>query len=133
MTEVSVELGDRTYPIHIGTDLIARLAEFMGPTRGRQIVLVTNPTVAELYQQTVCAALSEFDVDVFAMPDGEEHKTLATYTELLDFILAQRHNRSTCVVALGGGVVGDLAGFAAANSRGGRVDNTSVSITTLCG
>ena len=130
MESITVELGDRSYPIHIGSGLLARLDELKGPLKGHQIALVTNTTVAELYEQVVRTALADHQVDVFAMPDGEEHKSLATYGQLMDFLLNHRHNRSTCVIALGGGVVGDLAGFAAATFQRG-VDFVQVPTTLL--
>ena len=130
MDSITVELGERSYPIHIGTGLLARLDELKGPLKGRQIALITNPTIDGLYGDAVRAALAEHQVDVFCMPDGEEHKSLETYGQLMDFLLAQRHNRTTCVVALGGGVVGDLAGFAAATFQRG-VDFVQVPTTLL--
>ncbi|MEQ8692565.1 MAG: 3-dehydroquinate synthase [Pseudomonadales bacterium] len=119
MRSLNVELDTRSYPIHIGDHLLERLGELMGPLAGQQIALVSNPVVSGLYRERVLAALPGFKVDCFDMPDGEAHKTLAVYADLLDFLLDRRHNRSTCLIALGGGVVGDLTGFAAATFQRG--------------
>lgn len=128
---ISVALGDRGYPIHIGEGLIgADLADFIGAPQGRQIALFTNPTIGSLYADQVLAALAEYDIDVFTMPDGEAHKNLATYNAALDFLMAHRHNRTTCLIALGGGVVGDLTGFVAATFQRG-VDFVQIPTTLL--
>lgn len=128
---ISVELGERGYPIHIGEGLLGpELANYVGSPRGRQIALFTNPTVATLYADRVLEALAEYDIDVFTMPDGEAYKTLATYNEALDFLMKHRHNRTTCLIALGGGVVGDLTGFVAATFQRG-VDFVQIPTTLL--
>jgi 3-dehydroquinate synthase len=128
---VQVELGERSYPIYIGQGLLED-AELLGRhVRGRQVAVVSNDVVAPLYLEPVRAALAaDRQVDVFLMADGEEHKNLATYGVLMDFLLAHRHNRSTTLVALGGGVVGDLTGFAAATFQRG-VDFVQVPTTLL--
>ncbi len=117
---VNVELGERRYPIYVGQGLLGR-AELLDPhIGGRQVAVVSNDVVAPLYLKAVRDALGAArQVDVFLMEDGEQHKNLATYGELMDFLLEHRHNRSTTILALGGGVVGDLAGFAAATFQRG--------------
>ena len=95
---LSVDLGERSYPIYIGDDVLAnaeRCAQMLRPCiRGRQAVLVTNQTVRDLYAQRVQAALSDVAVDVFVMGDGEQYKSLQTYTAAMDFLMSKRHNRT---------------------------------------
>lgn len=119
MRQVTVELGERSYPIHIGSGLMADRALLRSCVSGNQALILTNPTVAELYLDNVLEAFADIDVDVHMMPDGESHKSLEEYGRALDFLLSKRHNRTTTVVALGGGVVGDLAGFVAATYQRG--------------
>lgn len=117
---VTVALGERSYPIHIGTQLLgARLPDMLRECTGSRAVLVTNDTVHNLYGDVVLSALEGVQTDVFSMPDGEAHKSLETWQRLMDFLMQHRHNRDTCIIALGGGVVGDLAGFAAATYQRG--------------
>jgi 3-dehydroquinate synthase len=119
MDTVFVELGARRYPIYIGQNLIENALNYLGPLDGQQIAVVTNPTVNKLYGERLRSALDGFAVDWFEMEDGEAHKNFQTYSQLMDFLMAARHNRTTCVLALGGGVVGDMAGFAAATFQRG--------------
>jgi 3-dehydroquinate synthase len=83
------------------------------------VAIITNETIAPLYLQQVQSALGNRQVDVFQMPDGESYKSLDTYAQVMDFLLEKKHNRSTCLIALGGGVVGDLCGFVAATFQRG--------------
>ena len=114
---VTVELGDRSYPIVIGSRLLeelgTRLAIRFG---GGSVAVVTNPTVGHLYLSCVETALRHagFDVVKVEIPDGEEHKNLTWLAFIYDRLLDARLERSSPIVALGGGVIGDLAGFAAA-------------------
>lgn len=128
---VRVELGERSYPIHIGAGVLQR-ADLLRPhLRGRQVAIVSNEVVAPLYLDALRGALGEgLQIDVFMMADGERHKNLETYAALMDFLLAHRHNRTTTLIALGGGVVGDLTGFAAATFQRG-VDFIQVPTTLL--
>jgi 3-dehydroquinate synthase len=118
--QLRVDLGERSYPILIGDGLLReprRLVPFLG---GRQACVVTNETVAPLFLDALRAgALSGVTLDVCVLPDGEGHKTLETYGRVIDHLMAHRHSRATTVVALGGGVVGDIAGFAAATYQRG--------------
>lgn len=128
---VTVDLGVRGYPIFIGPGLLRRGDLLRRHIRGRQVAVVSNDVVAPLYLQTLRGSLGEdLQVDVFLMADGEQHKSLESYTELMDFLLERRHNRTTTLVALGGGVVGDLTGFAAATFQRG-VDFVQVPTTLL--
>ena len=111
---VSVDLGDRSYPIVIGEGLLDGgfdLSEFMP---GPNCLIVSNETVAPLYLDRVLANFKGKKITTLELPDGEAHKTVATMQKILDQLVASRANRDTTVVALGGGVVGDIAGFAAA-------------------
>ncbi len=111
---ITVELGERSYPIVIGSGLLGGgfdLSEFV---RGGDCLVVSNDTVAPLYLEKLLPNLEGRGVDSIALPDGEAHKTLDTMQLILDKLVGMRANRDTTVVALGGGVVGDIAGFAAA-------------------
>ena len=131
MDTLTVQLGDRSYPIHIGAGVLNEgLDGLLGDFKGRQVAVVTNPTIAGLYLDTVMSGLADYEVDVFEMPDGEAHKNLDTYAEVMDFLMAKRHNRSTTLIALGGGVVGDLTGFVAATFQRG-VDFIQIPTTLL--
>ncbi len=120
MTEVlSVDLGDRSYPIHVGVGLLRepdRLRPFIA---GRQVCIVTNETIAPLYLDAVRKSLDGYTVDACVLPDGEAHKTIATYARVIDHLIAHRHDRSTTLIALGGGVIGDITGFVAATYQRG--------------
>jgi 3-dehydroquinate synthase len=111
---LTVSLGERTYPIYIGAGLLADASIWASLVPQRNVVLVTNVTVAPLYAAAVSAALAPRQVIEVDLPDGESHKTLATASRVLDVLVANRIARDAVVVALGGGVVGDIAGFVAA-------------------
>ena len=113
MQTLTVDLGDRSYPITIGTGVLRQ--EFIAPyIRSKQVMLVTNETVAPLYRNAVYEALQGFQVDEVVLPDGEAYKDLTHLNLIFDQLLHKRHNRTTTLIALGGGVVGDMTGFAAA-------------------
>ncbi|MGE5087787.1 MAG: 3-dehydroquinate synthase [Candidatus Levyibacteriota bacterium] len=116
MTVVSVGLGDRAYPIHIGSGLLAQAGTLLCPRSAARAVIVTNAVVAAHHLAPLKASLREcgLEVDVVLLPDGEAHKNLSTLNDLLTRLLELRAERGTTLVALGGGVVGDIAGFAAA-------------------
>lgn len=113
--QVRIELGDRSYPILIAEDLIGQMAGMSLP-RAQAALIVTNTTVGLLYAQALQAALSVHyaQVGVVALPDGEAHKTWATLNLIFDALLERGSDRKTVLYALGGGVVGDITGFAAA-------------------
>ena len=116
MDTVTVSLGERSYPIHIGERLIDRTELVVPHLPGKQVAVVTNTTVAPLYLSRVREALQSAAVESLPviLPDGEAFKNGATLNLILDALLEGRCDRKTTVIALGGGVVGDLAGFAAA-------------------
>ena len=117
METITVALGERSYPIYIGPGLIDD-ATLYGST-AKQILVVTNAVVAPLYLDAVRAALRDRDVHTLILPDGERHKTLATFTTIIDRLVDARFHRDSCLVALGGGVVGDVTGYAAASFQRG--------------
>jgi len=129
MQKLDVSLAERSYPIYIdrgllGQDLIRR------HVRGNQVMVVTNETIAPLYLDAVTRGLGDLQCDTLILPDGEQHKTLATLERIFDALMANRHSRTTTLVALGGGVIGDMVGFAAACYQRG-VDFIQVPTTLL--
>lgn len=119
MHTVEVSLGERSYPIHIGGGLLNRADLIRPHIHGKQVCIVTNSTVGPLYLQRLQDLLSDYQVDVVTLPDGEEYKTLETLNLIFDAVLAAQHHRTTTFIALGGGVVGDMCGFAAATYQRG--------------
>jgi len=117
MQTLTVNLGDRSYPIHVGEGILPRAGEFLSQAglRGK-VAIVTNPTVAQLYLDAVHEALTDagFEMIPILIPEGEEHKNLKTLASIYDRLITERLERNSCVMALGGGVVGDVAGFIAA-------------------
>jgi 3-dehydroquinate synthase len=111
---LKVELGSRSYPILIGAGLLAQADLLREHIVARDVLIVSNTTVAPLYLDTLTASLQPRRVVEVILPDGESHKTLANVARILDVLIANRFARDCAVVALGGGVVGDMAGFAAA-------------------
>ncbi len=115
MHTLHVELGERSYPIYIGRELLADPELLARHVTGSQLVIVSNETVAPLYLDRLRAALGERElVTEIILADGEQFKSMTTLDEIFDRVLADRHGRGTTMVALGGGVVGDITGFAAA-------------------
>jgi 3-dehydroquinate synthase len=112
---LTVELGDRSYPIVIGDGLLDSGFDLSPYLPGRTCLIVTNETVAPLYLDRLKACLPGIEVESVSLPDGEQYKTLATVEAVLDTLVAMRAGRDTTIVALGGGVIGDIAGFAAAS------------------
>ncbi len=128
--QVDVDLGDRSYPIYIGRGLI-RDASFLTPhIKGKQVCIVTNETVAPLYLETLMTTLSDFSPLSIVLPDGEKYKTLETVSLIYDRLLEAQFSRSSTLIALGGGVIGDMVGFAAATYQRG-VDFIQIPTTLL--
>ena len=121
MQTVRVALGSRSYPVHIGAGLLARTDLSAGALAHQRAAIVTNDVVARLYLERVAAPLESAGVGCvrIVVPDGEAHKDAATLDRVVDALLANRCDRRTAIIALGGGVVGDLAGFAAATYQRG--------------
>lgn len=114
-----LDLGDKSYPIYIGTGLLSDKNYFDQHIHGKQVMIVTNTTVAPLYLQSVCELLDEYQVEITILPDGEQYKTLETVNTIFDALLSAKFERSATLIALGGGVVGDMTGFAAASYQRG--------------
>ncbi len=114
-TRLTVELAERSYPIVIGSGLLGGGYDLAPHIRGSDCLIVTNETVGPLYLDLLSACLGEVSYNVVELPDGEAHKTLESFSLIMDGLVAAGANRDTTVIALGGGVVGDVAGFAAAS------------------
>lgn len=116
MRLLNVALGERSYPIHIGSGLLSEPSLWAPLLKRSRVFIVTNEVVAPLYLHTLLATLQQAGVDSGAviLPDGEMHKDWQTLNLIFDALLRQRCERSTTLIALGGGVIGDLSGFAAA-------------------
>jgi 3-dehydroquinate synthase len=125
-----LDLGDRSYPIHIGPRLLRDPSLYQPHIRGRQVMMVSNETVAPLYLDAVSEALDGYQLEQVILPDGEEYKNLEVLKRIFDALLQKRFNRNCCLVALGGGVVGDMTGFAAASYQRG-VDFIQIPTTLL--
>ncbi len=121
MERINVTLGDRSYPITIAAGLFNDPASFWPLKAGDQAMLVTNQTLAPLYLDPVRQRLESLGVkvDQVILPDGEQYKTLAVMDQVFTALLEKPHGRDTTLIALGGGVVGDLTGFAAASYQRG--------------
>jgi 3-dehydroquinate synthase len=111
---LSIELGSRSYPIFIGEGLLADRELLARELDARRLLVVTNATVAALHLESLRRGLAGAQISIEALPDGEQFKSLGTFTRLLDALVEARLGRDGAVVALGGGVIGDIAGFAAA-------------------
>lgn len=130
MKTLKVDLGDRSYPIYIGQQLLGN-PEWVKPhIRGKQVLIVTNETVAPLYLDKALAMFSDYQTEKVVLPDGEKYKNLDTLDMIFDKLLAYPFDRSCTLVALGGGVIGDMTGFAAACYQRG-VDFIQIPTTLL--
>ena len=113
-TQLKVELGDRSYPILIGPGLRNRDDLFAEAIQGNQVLVVSDTTVAPLYLDDLCSTLADFDCRTLVLPDGEVNKNLDTVTMVFDTLIEHRFERGATLLALGGGVIGAMTGFAAA-------------------
>lgn len=116
MQTLNVALGDRAYPIHIGRGLLPQAALLLPYLKRKQVAVVTNTTVAPLYLEQLAQPLRDAGVSVIPiiLPDGEAYKNSETLNRIYDALLHNRCERGTTLIALGGGVIGDLTGYAAA-------------------
>jgi len=119
MKTLRVELGDRSYPIYIGQGLLGQPELMLPHVHGEQVMIVSNETVAPLYLEQARAAFPGLAVESVTLPDGEQYKTLDTLNLIFTALLEHRFDRRCTLVALGGGVVGDITGFAAASYQRG--------------
>jgi 3-dehydroquinate synthase len=114
--EVTVNLGLRSYPVLIDQGIAGTLPAIVTEKfSNRRFAVVTNTTIANLYSSLIESWKKDLGCPLFTIPDGEQYKTIDTWKSILDFLLENRFERSSVLVALGGGVVGDIAGFAAAS------------------
>ena len=114
MQKLKVSLGDRSYPIYIGEGTLQNRELLLKYTTSQQILLVSNSTVAPLYVEQIRQNFSDSQCEIFILPDGERYKSLQHMERIITQLLELRFDRNCCLVALGGGVVGDITGFAAA-------------------
>ena len=119
MERLKVELGERSYPIEIAAGLLQRPEALTQAIKGKRVMIVTNTVVAPLYLERVSQLLTDYQVEHLILPDGEAHKTLATFECIMSALLETNHGRDTTLIALGGGVIGDVVGFAAASFQRG--------------
>ena len=119
MKILPLDLGERSYPIYIGNGLLHQAGLLKKHITGSRVAIVTNETVAPLYLAWVREQLRELQPLEVILPDGEQYKTLEVLNRIFDALLAARCDRRTTIIALGGGVIGDMAGFAAASYQRG--------------
>ncbi len=131
MERITVDLGERSYPISIGAGLFNDSAYFCH-IASKKVVVISNVTVAPLYASTVIGQLEQqgHEAALLELPDGEQYKTLDTFNTIMSFLLEGTYGRDVTLVALGGGVIGDIVGFAAASFQRG-VDFIQVPTTLL--
>ena len=127
--QLNVDLDDRSYPVYIGAGMLAERQCFAS-LAGKTLCIVTNRTVADYYLETLQAALPQAADCVIVLPDGEQYKTIDSINAIWDKALEKRLNRSSVMIALGGGVIGDMTGFAAACYQRG-IDFVQVPTTLL--
>ena len=130
MPTLQLDLGTRSYPIYIDSGLFNNSDLFFAHIRNKRVCIVTNTIVAPLYLANIKEKLVNFDVDEIILPDGEAEKNLANFERIMSHLLANEHGRDTTLIALGGGVIGDITGFAAASYQRG-IDFIQVPTTLL--
>lgn len=113
MRTLNVDLAERSYPIYIGNDVLKQAQLFTPHIVGRSVAIVTNTTVAPLYLQQLRDTLQGYEITEIILPDGESYKNWETLQLIFDALLRDKHDRKTTLIALGGGVIGDMTGFAA--------------------
>lgn len=130
MALLNVDLDERSYPIYIEAGLFTGDSPLVSHIASKRVCIVTNDIVYPLYADKIKAQLSAFDVDEIVLPDGEAQKSLANFDVIMSHLLANTHGRDTTLIALGGGVIGDIAGFAAACYQRG-IDFIQIPTTLL--
>ena len=123
MKTINIDLGDRSYPIYVGEQLISHPTILHDHIHTDHVVIVTNTTVAPLYLDTVTKALGD-DKSILPiiLPDGEQYKNTETLNTIYEALLKNKCDREVMLIALGGGVIGDITGFAAASfMRGSQI------------
>ena len=117
-SSIIVDLGDRSYPIYIGQGQLS-MVDFGRYIKGKKALIVTNETIAPIYLDSVLSQIPDKTIDVVILPDGEQFKNLDTLNLIFTVLLEKQHDRTTTLIALGGGVIGDMTGFAAASYQRG--------------
>lgn len=119
MKQLDLDLAEKSYPIYIGRNLISKQELVTKHITGKQVMIVTDSTVAPIYLEKVKSLLTNYQVSEVVLPDGEKYKNLETLNLIFDALLKNRFDRSCTLIALGGGVVGDMTGFAASSYQRG--------------
>lgn len=119
MESVNVDLGNRSYPVHVGSGLLSRCDLIESVLGNGRAVVISNDVVAPLYGSRVEELLGANFAEQIVLPDGEQHKNLETISRIYDQLMVGKYDRKTTLVALGGGVIGDITGFAAATYQRG--------------
>ncbi|MGV2870521.1 3-dehydroquinate synthase [Colwellia sp. E150_009] len=130
MPTLNLDLGLRSYPIYIDSGLLDNETLFSKHIRAKRVCIVTNTIVAPLYLDKIKAKLVNYELDEIILPDGEAEKSLANFERIMSHLLANEHGRDSTLIALGGGVIGDITGFAAACYQRG-IDFIQVPTTVL--
>lgn len=115
MRTIDVSLGNRSYPVFIGEGLLGRSSGWQDHVQAGKALIVTNEIVAPLYLQSVQESLAGLDLHTLILEDGEQSKTIRNWSRIIDTLVGMKAGRDVCLVALGGGVIGDITGFAAAS------------------
>lgn len=119
MKTLNVDLGERSYPIYIGSHLLEEKDCLHRHIRSSQVMVITNDVVAPLYLERLKAVLETSELAVVILPDGESYKSMDSAMQVYDALLARKFSRNATLIALGGGVIGDLVGFVAATYQRG--------------
>lgn len=114
MKELQVDLSEKSYPIYIGSGLLGQKELLLKHIRSKQVFIVSNTTIAPLYLHRISQHLAEFQLEILELPDGEQYKRLDYIELIFTRLLEKKFTRQTTLIALGGGVIGDMGGFAAA-------------------
>jgi 3-dehydroquinate synthase len=132
MERITVELGERSYPISIGAGLFNDSAHLSALSPNKKVVVISNVTVAPLYAEKIINLLEHIgcQASVLELPDGEQYKSLDVFNQVMSYLIEGNYSRDVTLVALGGGVIGDLVGFAAACYQRG-VDFIQIPTTLL--
>lgn len=130
MQSLNVDLGERSYPIYIGAELLKKPELLARHIKGKQVFVVTNTTVGSLYRKQLEQSLHQYQADFLELPDGEQYKNFESLQLIFDALLKKGYNRDVTLIALGGGVIGDITGFAAASYQRG-VDFIQIPTTLL--
>jgi 3-dehydroquinate synthase len=119
VSRITVGLDERSYPIHIGRSILGHESLLLSHVKSNQVMIVSNTTVAKLYLDDLKEMFQNFQCDEVILDDGEQYKNQQSYFKIIDTLCIKNHHRDTTLIALGGGVVGDIAGFAASSYQRG--------------